>query len=134
MPRIMEMLCYLICQYLNTFTNIGKKAQRFFYIQLHTQILQTMAGWQIPNNSHDFFPGICFLKFFRYETIETHSLTFLLHSILAAVGVLRQLYEGLNHSNSQQRLVRRVLVFTLKFEIPQQPIKIWKKLPLFYAT
>ena len=36
------------------------------------------------------------MKFFRYETIETHTLTFLLHNILAAAGVLRQLYEGRN--------------------------------------
>ena len=31
---------------------------------------------------------------------------------------------SLNHSRSQQRTDQRVLVFTLKFEIPQQPIKI----------
>jgi hypothetical protein len=31
---------------------------------------------------------------------------------------------GIYHSSSQQRLVRRVLVLTLKFEIPQQPIEI----------
>ena len=42
------------------------------------------------------------------------------------------------HSSSQQRLVRRVFVLKLKFEIRQEPIKInkilHKFLPLFYAT
>ena len=75
------------------FHKYRKKAQRFFHIQLHTQQLQTMAVWQIPNNSHDFFsfPGICFLKFFRYETIETHALIFLSHIILVSAGVMHNM-------------------------------------------
>ena len=37
-------------------------------------------------------------------------------------------------SSCQQRLVQRVLVLTLKFEIPQQPIRIWKSLPKSKTT
>ena len=44
---------------------------------------------QVSNGSRDLFslPGLFFLKFFKYETIETHAFIFMSHIILASVGV-----------------------------------------------
>jgi hypothetical protein len=47
-----------------------------------------LFSWQLPNRSHDiadFFSN--FLKFFNYETIDTHALAFFLTHIILAIVV-----------------------------------------------